>query len=63
MKKFALSGADDLKEEEMLALNGGSFLGWLKSGLGWAIASSIISNWGDIREGFSDGYNQVPPRW
>jgi hypothetical protein len=52
-----------LQEEEMQILNGGSFGDWLKTGIAWSLVSSIISNWGDIREGFSDGYNKLPPRY
>lgn len=59
MKKLELKSGMELKEPEMMALNGGSFL---KSFTAWGIISSMISSWGDIREGFSDGYNQVSPR-
>ncbi len=59
MKKLDLKMLTELNEAEMLALNGGGFL---KSITGWALISSIIENWQDIREGFSDGYAQLPPR-
>jgi hypothetical protein len=60
MKKFELKGATELEEQEMMALNGGGFL---RSISAWAIVSSIIQNWQDIREGFSDGYSGSAPRY
>jgi hypothetical protein len=59
MKKLDLKMVTELDEPEMMALNGGGFL---RSVTGWALISSIIENWQDIRQGFSDGYAQQPPR-
>ena len=63
MKNIELNGMRSLQEEEMQIVNGGSFGDWLKTGIVWSLVSSVISNWGDIREGFSDGYNKLPPRY
>jgi hypothetical protein len=60
MKELERKGLVELNEAVMMELTGGSFL---RSITPWAIISSIISNWGDIRQGFSDGYHQVAPRY
>lgn len=48
-----------LSEDELLYCRGGGLpaAGW------WALASLIIGNWGDVREGFSDGVSGKPPRY
>jgi len=55
-----LAGFRDLKEEEMKECRGG--LGWVVSAL-LALGSSFISNFGDVREGFSDGIQNKSPRY
>jgi len=63
MKNIELNGMRSLQEEEMQIINGGSFGDWLKTGIAWSLVSSIISNWGDIREGFYDASHHLPPRY
>jgi hypothetical protein len=61
MKKMELdlTGSTELTEEEKIKFQGGS---WITPVL-WSIAASFISNFGDAREGFSDGYALKPPRY
>jgi hypothetical protein len=58
MKELELSGSTELSKQEMNEIHGGGIApGWL------AILWSAVSNFGDIREGFSDGFNNKPPRY
>jgi hypothetical protein len=58
-KELELPGSVDLDIGEMKTLNGGGIAGpiW------WSVIWSAVSNFGDIREGFSDGLNGKPPRY
>jgi hypothetical protein len=63
MKKMELEwpGSTELSEQEMKNTEGG---GWLSPLALWtALAGSLISNFGDLREGISDGTKAVPPRY
>jgi hypothetical protein len=60
MEKLEMKGLTELEEQEMMSWTGGGFL---KSLSAWAIISSMIENWKDIREGFSDGTGDKPPRY
>lgn len=60
MEKLKMKGMTELGEQEMMSWKGGGFL---KSLSAWAIISSMIENWKDIREGFSDGISGKPPRY
>jgi len=63
MKKMELEwpGLRELSNQEMMEVNGG---GWLSSlGIWGAIAASFINNFGDFRDGVSDGVSGKPPRY
>ena len=57
------TGLHEMTSEDMQFTNGGLLVNpvWMASAL-IALGASIINNWGDIREGFSDGNNNNPPR-
>jgi hypothetical protein len=55
-----LPGSVELSDQEQKEFRGGS---WLSSAAWWSIAASLVSNFGDIREGFADGFAQKPPRY
>ena len=57
--QFDSVGLQEMSHEETQELNGG--LIWLPAAL-IALAVSAINNFGDIREGFSDGNSGKPPR-
>ena len=48
----------ELNEKELSTTNGGSFLGTLLRKTLWgAIVYEVASNWGSIKEGIQDGWN------
>lgn len=50
----------ELNAQEMLSVEGGSIPKWVKT-LGWGwLATSIIDNWNEIKEGAADGWNAIP---
>lgn len=59
MKTLELGKFDVLSMEEnelQVTFGGGSLPQWLKRS-GWGfLASQIIDNWADIKQGFADGY-------
>ena len=59
MKTLELEKFDVLSMEEMdlqLTTGGASLPKWFKAG-GWTfLASQIIENWAEIKQGFADGY-------
>jgi hypothetical protein len=56
-----LPGLEELSDPENKAIQGGSLISPIAF---WgALAASFISNFGDFREGFSDGANAKPPRY
>jgi len=55
-----LAGFGELNEYEMKECRGG--VGWVVSAL-LALGASFVSNFGDVREGFSDGIQNKPPRY
>jgi len=59
MKKMEwnLMGTEEISEKEMKSIEGGLAALW------WAVLWSAVSNFGDIREGISDGINGKPPRY
>lgn len=54
-------GMVPLSREEQLETTGG--VPWLLPALIGGLIISAMNNFGDIREGFSDGYNDVKPRY
>ena len=57
MKKTELQDSEELSIEEMKSVNGGLIaVAW------WTILFSAVSNFQDIREGLSDGFNNRSPR-
>jgi hypothetical protein len=61
MKEWDLPGAEELSPEEKNEIQGGGLLSSL--GVWGAIAASFINNFGDFRNGVSDGANKIPPRY
>ena len=61
MKKIGLDlpGSTELSDQEKKDFMGGSWL----TPVFWSIAASLVSNFGDFREGLMDGYNHTPPRY
>ena len=60
-KKPEWPGSTELSEQEMKKIEGG---GWFSPLALWgALAGSLISNFGDFREGISDGAKAIPPRY
>ena len=60
MKENALElpGSTELSDQEMKTIYGGGLApGW------WAVIWDAVNNFGDIRQGFSDGFNGTPPRY
>jgi len=58
MMELELAGSTELNDLEMNEIHGGGVApGWL------ALLWSAVSNFGDIREGFSDGFSGKPPRY
>jgi hypothetical protein len=53
-----LPGAVELGSEEAKDINGGAI-----SPFWWALIFDAVNNFGDIREGVSDGFNGKPPRY
>ena len=51
----------ELNAQEVQEVDGG--VNWTPWGVAAAIAVSAFENWGDIREGFSDGINGRKPRY
>jgi hypothetical protein len=58
-KELELPGLKELCEREKMEFRGGS----LFTPIWWSIAASFVSNFGDVRDGFSDGYGIKPPRY
>jgi hypothetical protein len=54
-----LPGSMELSDQEKKEVQGG---GWLTP-VFWSIAASFVGNFGDFREGFSDGFTPKPPRY
>jgi hypothetical protein len=54
-----LPGSAQLSSQEMQEIQGGSWL----TPVFWSIAASFVSNFGEFREGVSDGSKAVPPRY
>ena len=52
-------GLTSLSVEECTGVTGG----WLPIALGVGLILSFINDFGDVREGFADGFNGVPPRY
>lgn len=63
MKKFELNvvGLEPLKEEEVKSVNGG--IAPIVAALLVAVAATFITEFGDVREGISDGYAGRKPRY
>lgn len=63
MKNITLTipGLKEMDENETLNTTGGLF--WIPATVLIAIAISAVSNFGDIRHGFSDGWSGLPPRY
>ena len=59
--EMCLPGSLELSDQEKMEIKGGGLLTSL--GVWGAIAASFISNFGDFREGASDGVNAKPPRY
>jgi hypothetical protein len=57
--EFELPGCEELGDQEMKAIHGGLGL----SPAWWAVIWNAVNNFGDIRDGFSDGINGKPPRY
>jgi hypothetical protein len=60
-EQWDLPGAEELTALEKKEIQGGGLLSSL--GLWGAIAASFISNFGDFRDGVSDGAHKIPPRY
>ena len=60
MKKMELElpGSTELSDQEMESLYGGGI-----SPIWWGVIWDAVNNFGDIREGLSDGFNGKPPRY
>jgi hypothetical protein len=60
MEKLELGrmGLTPMNRSECERENGGFFI---PAALAFALIASAIDNFGDIRQGFSDGYNLRPP--
>ena len=60
MKTLELNeyGVMEMSSEEKQSSDGG----WIPVAIVCAFVISAINNWGDIREGWSDGINKRPPR-
>jgi hypothetical protein len=56
--ELELPGSSGLSEQEMKELLGGGI-----SPIWWAVVWDAVNNFGDIREGFSDGFSGKPPRY
>jgi hypothetical protein len=54
-----LPGSVELSDQEKMEIQGG---GWLTP-VFWSIAASFMSNFQDVREGFSDGIAGKAPRY
>ena len=64
MQTLALSnyGKVEMNLDEQKEADGGiQIIPWVAGAI-VALAISAINNWGDIREGWSDGINGKPPR-
>ena len=61
MKNLILENFEvlEMNSEETAEMNGG---GWWGPAIVAGLIISAIDNFQDIREGFMDGYNGVPPR-
>ncbi len=59
--EWDLPGAEELTPQEKKEIQGGGLLSSL--GLWGAIAASFINNFGDFRNGVSDGANGTKPRY
>lgn len=44
-----------ITESEMLEINGGSMPSWFKKTIWGYVATEVINNWDDIKEGFNQG--------
>jgi lactobin A/cerein 7B family class IIb bacteriocin len=55
--KLDVPGLIELGQEEMKMVDGGLAPIW------WAVIWSAVSNFGDIRQGFSDGLSGKPPSY
>ncbi len=60
-KEWDLPGAEELTPQEKKEIQGGGLLSAL--GLWGAIAASFINNFGDFRDGASDGLHGRSPRY
>jgi len=59
-KELDLPGLVKLGEPEMKEIKGGEAI---PAPVWWAVLWSAVNNFGDIREGFSDGISGKPPRY
>jgi len=61
MKNLVLEnyGLVELNNEEKKKIDGG----WITAAIVCAFVISAMNNWGDIREGFSDGQAGTPRHW
>ena len=59
MKNLNEEGLVLLNEKELCKISGG-FWQFFPPALAIALVVSAINNWGDIRQGFSDGWNGTP---
>ena len=62
MKNLILENFEvlEMNSEETAEMNGGAW--WTGPAIVVGLVISAINNFQDIREGFMDGYNGVPPR-
>jgi hypothetical protein len=58
-KQFELPECEELGAQEMKAIHGGLSI----SPAWWAVIWNAVNNFGDIRQGFSDGFSGKPPRY
>jgi len=58
-EELDLPGSEVLSDQEKKDIVGGSWL----TPVFWSIAASFISNFEDVRNGFSDGIAGKPPRY
>jgi hypothetical protein len=59
-KELELQGSVGLCDQEMKEIRGGAVS---PAPIWWAVLWSAVTNFGDIREGFSDGVNGKAPRY
>ncbi len=65
MEQFNCEGLDALSMEEMGTCNGGFVPAIVAAGIGFVVGvlfTASVTDWQDVREGWYDGINGLPPR-